>query len=144
MPCARTRRGRVRQIASWLKSTHPCAAPVELRFVRWENVPRSERIFGWAEKVGARSRITIVDARSWGKAVLIETLLHEWAHCLVAMPARWEGRAGLTSQGRARPRDRFPHDGPWALAYGSLVESFWDNDPPGSTESYRFPEVYRP
>jgi len=54
------------------------------------------------------------------------------------------GSINLRSLGRERTRDAFPHDAAWALAYGALVESFWDLDPPGITESWKFPAVYKP
>ena len=145
MPRARTRRARVRQVANWLKEKHPVPLRVELRFIRHADLPRGERLFGYAEKIsGQRARITIVDASNWPISILVETLLHEWAHVAVMAPARWEARSGLTSAGRGRPRDRYPHDAQWACAYGALIESFWDLDDAGVTSSWSCDHVYKP
>ncbi|MBG95096.1 MAG: hypothetical protein CL793_07575 [Chloroflexi bacterium] len=144
MPKAKTKRGRVYQTANWLQENFPCPMPVELRFVRAATLKPSERCFGWCEKRGRRARITIVFASAWPTGLLIDTLAHEWAHAMLIQPARWEAKAGLTSAGRDRPRELFPHDPAFGVVYAGIHEALHDHDPPGTVESWSYPEKYRP
>lgn len=144
MARARTKRGRCYQIANWLKDNWPTPSPVELRFIKAGSLSPGDRYFGWCEKRGRRIRITIVDSPSWPTAILIDTLAHEWAHAILMQPARWEAKAGLTSDGRKRPAELFPHHAPWGTMYAAITTALHDNDPPGSTQSWEMSEKYRP
>ena len=135
-----SKRDRCRQVANWLRDKHPCAHPVDLRFITYSRASKRDReLLGWEEKAGGRFRITVVESTRSSLDAMLETVLHEWAHCMVAHPVHWEFRAGLTSDGRDRPRALFPHDATWGICYAALVESYHDLDPPGSKVSKAYP-----
>jgi hypothetical protein len=140
MPKARTRRGRVHQVANWLRDKHPCPMPVDIKFRKASSLAKRDKLFGWAERGGRRGRIVLVESSSITTSILLDTLLHEWAHLQVWGSDRFEAKAGFTSAGRARPRSSFAHDAIWGVAYSALIESFHDCDPPGSITSRDYSE----
>lgn len=144
MPKAKTKRGRCYQVANWLKANWPTPHPVHLRFVKAGSMKPSERCFGWCEKRGRRIFITVADSQSWPTALLVDTIAHEWCHALLVQPARWEAKAGLTSSGRSRPRELFPHDAAFGVVYAAIHEALHDQTPPGTVESWKMSEKYRP
>ncbi len=141
---ARTKRGRIYQVANWLKDQWPAPCPVEIRIVRATSLSSKDRCFGWCEKRGRRIRITIVDASSWPTAILVDTLIHEWCHALLIQPARWEAKAGLTSEGRERPVELFPHHAAWGATFAAITTAFNDHDPCGADVANDYAEKYRP
>lgn len=141
MPKARTRRGRVYQVANWLRDKHPCPMPVDIKFRKLSSLPKKEKLFGWAERDGRRGRIVLVESSSTSTPILIDTLLHEWGHLQCMGNERFEAKSGFTSAGRGRPRSEFAHDAVWGVAYAALIESFHDCDPPGSKTSRDYPET---
>jgi len=142
---SRSNRGRCRQVANWLRDRHPAPLPVDLRFLQSANLSKeSKKLDGWADRIGPRWMITFVESSRTTRSELLEVLLHEWAHCMVAPPVRWEERAGLTSEGRDRPRADFAHDATWGICYAALIESYHDLDPPGQVVSRSYPDTNPP
>ena len=122
---ARTKRGRVAQVANYLRSEgfNP-GYPVDIRFVRPASLPKKERLFGWAEKSGSRGRIVLVESSSSTIGLLIDTYIHELAHHL----------DGISEKGR-------DHGSRWALQYGKMITLLFDQD--GIVESYDFLEKWK-
>ncbi len=141
MPKARTRKGRVYQVANWLRDKHPCPMPVDIRFRKASSLAKGQKLFGWAERDGRRGCIVLVESSRITNSILIDTLIHEWAHLQVWGSDRFEAKSGFTSAGRGRPRSEFAHDAVWGVAYAALIESFHDCDPPGSKTSRNYPEA---
>ena len=141
MPKARTRRGRVYQVANWLRDKHPCPMPVDIKFRKASSLAKKDKVFGWAEKTGRRGCIVLVETSSSTTSILVDTLLHEWSHLQNWGSDRFEAKAGFTSAGRDHPRSQFAHDAMWGVAYAALIESFHDCDPPGSKTSRDYSET---
>ena len=136
----RTGRGRCKQVANWLRDQHPTPFPVEVRFLKRVNLSKENRgLEGWAERIGSRFRITIVQSTRTTKSMMLDILLHEWAHCMVAQPGKWDERSSLTSEGKDRSRADFAHDATWGICYAALIESYHDLDPPGQVVSKDYP-----
>lgn len=127
MPMARTRRGRLRQIANWLRDEFPTPYPVDLKFtkVRDRVDAEGESCTGETYRRGRRVVIELDSRLRWMPA--IEVLLHEWAHAMVYRHHHVE-----------RLRDDAPHDEEWAIAYGKVYRAFHDRD--GWRDSRKYPQ----
>ena len=126
---ARTKRGRVCQIANYLYDVgfRP-GYPVDIRFVKPANVPRGEKLFGWAEKSGRRGVICLVEASTSTIGLLIDSYLHELAHHL----------DGAWGNGKRRP-----HGPEWGTIYARLIHECYDTKPGGIVESFAYPDKWR-
>ena len=126
---SRTKRGRVRQVANFLYDVgYRPTYPVDIKFVRASRLPKSERVFGWAEKTGRRGAICLVETGSTTTAILIDTYLHELAHHL---DGGWS-----TDTKRV-------HSYSWARVYAKLITLRFDVEPSGIVRSYDYPERWR-
>ena len=101
-------RNDLRKIEAWLRKKFATPYPVRVIVRR---IARKEKARATTERVGKRIVITINERLNWDLAV--DCLLHEFAH---AVDFRHE------SVERRRP----DHDDQWALAYGKVYRSFWD------------------
>lgn len=125
---ARTRAGRVQQVANYLRSRWPTPYPVDVvltqRFAKWRPSWR-ERIEGITHLIkGGRLLIELDATMTW--LPMIEALLHEWAHA--RSTRHW-----------AIEKDRHvEHDEEWGLAYQKIYSDWHDAD--GCDASCAFPE----
>ena len=111
MPRARTKRGRLQQIARWLAEAHPAPYPVTLRFVKLS--PPGKAIDTYGDCVLDQGRFTIrIEPRlRWRTAT--EVLLHEWAHARAWPHRRLEAHTP-------------DHGSTWGVEYAALYEAFYD------------------
>jgi len=107
VPMARTRRGRVRQVARWLADEFPTPLPVEIKFV----AKCSDGAQGECYRRGRRVVIEIRSALTWHFA--IECLLHEWAHAMGWTFDHVEER-------------KVPHDAQWGIHFAEVWSAFYD------------------
>ena len=123
MPLARTKRGRVRQVANWLRAEFPTPWPVRISLLDLGN---QERCYHGACSRRGRKLAIEVNHRA-PKYVMIGTLLHEWAHAMTWPVANLE---------ESKPID---HDAEWGLAYARIVRAYEDFD--GWKTSRQYPET---
>lgn len=108
MPCAARKKDRVVQVFNWLQSEFPLDG-VRLRLT-WRQDRWTSENFGWVEPAPRRgddNLLLFLNMRG-SRSVLIETLLHEYAHCM-----NW-----------AVDRDR--HTAGWGISFARLLTHFWD------------------
>ena len=117
MPCSPYRRGRLRQIEKWLRKEFP--TPFTTR-VRIQKNTKEFKDYGATYRVGNEILILISKHLRWH--VAIETLLHEWAHAQVVTFDHIEN-------------EKAEHDDNWAIHYGRIYRSFYDN---GGCEDSRY------
>lgn len=113
----RTKRGRLEQVARWLRQEYPTPYPVTLKFgIRDHRLKDTDG--GGCQRVGRVIIIDVDTTQLW--TVAVETLLHEWAHAAVWPHAHMEGY-------------QVDHGVEWALKFGEIYRRF--NDDHGCEES---------
>lgn len=113
MPCAKTRRGRLRQVHHWLQRKYPTPFPTRLRI---EPLAEKRKVAG--ENYYLNGRVVI---RIHSRLVLwlaVDTLLHEYAHVITR---RHENIEKLRRQNGG-------HDAEWGMAYAKLYSDFIDGN----------------
>ena len=130
MPRSRTKRGRVYQVANYLRdgANFSPGYPVSIRFVKMSKLPKRERkLFGYAEKEdGKPGLIVMVDTRASTTSLLIDTYIHELCHHL---DGSWTS-------------DR-PHGPNFGRLYAKVLTNLFDIEPSGIKRSCEFPDTYR-
>lgn len=133
---ARTRRGRVRQTAQWLRHEFAPAFPVSVKWKVYlpyatkdhDNLTKKDietGYHGWIVRGPGRRFFLSLSLRACPTvSEAIETLLHEWAHAVAAK---------LQEQERTRISD---HDDEFWLVYGRIYRAFHEND--GWLESRKY------
>lgn len=97
---------RLRKWSTKLKRDFPLRGPVEIRTVQHLICKERGRLFGTADLLGTTFRITI--ERHPDISVQIDTLWHEWTHCLL-----W-------------PRCRMRHSKAFWTQYGRIYSFYQD------------------
>ncbi len=119
---AKTRKGRIRQVANWLRQEFPTPYPVRLRIEVLGPPGAKQGLMGETYRSGKCLVIRIDSRLKWMEA--INTLLHEWGHA-----EDWR----LNRMENVRP----PHDDSWALKHGKIYR--WYHDEGGALRSRDFP-----
>ena len=124
MPMAPTRRGRIQQVANWLRDEFPTPYPVTVR-VRDLNGGKWKGGGGWTEGttdlVGRRIVVCVDSSLRWVQA--IDCLLHEWAHAATLRHSTVEC-------------DRASHDAEWGIRYAAIYTAFHN----AGRATYAYPE----
>ena len=124
MARAKTRKGRLRQVANWLRREFPTPYSVRLRIEALG--PPGKQSGNWGETYRSRSGRSLtlrIDSRiKWQEA--IDVLLHEWAHAVTWRQEWVENRRPL-------------HDDEWALQFGKIYRAFHDEG--GDVRSRGYP-----
>lgn len=114
MPIERGNQNRINQVSDWLRDNFPTPYPVTVRTPR---VIAPKRNLGETYREGRRIIIRICLRKGIPRYVMIETLLHEWAHACSMKHDCLEG-----------PRlSHGAHDDEWALSYGKVYRKFMDD-----------------
>lgn len=97
---------RVRRAMAKLKRDFPLSRQVRVQTVERLVCEKGHRLFGTANLIGERFVITL--QRHIDISVQIDTLWHEWTHCLV-----W-------------PRCKYRHSARFWMAYGQIYSHYQD------------------
>lgn len=109
MPRARRKADRLRQVFNWLCDQYPLG-PVKLSLVGNKTQEQKEN-FGWVEK--GDHGLVIFLVKTHPLDVLIESLLHEYAHAMI-----WPKGA--------KHQPKVVRAGEWSDHYGMLFERFYE------------------
>jgi hypothetical protein len=105
---ARRKADRLRQILNWLKQEYPCAKPVRL-IMQPRITGEQKKHFGWVDYYDDDS-LVISLVKTYPLDVLIESLIHEYAHC------------------RQYPKGSGHNSRIWKDNYGRMYEHFYDRE----------------
>lgn len=98
---AKRRATRLRRCFAWLRQNYPTRKPIYLVVTG-----KVTRYMGWVDRTANADRMTIFISYRHSVGVQIDTLLHEYAHCL-----SWRGAH---------------HGVGWERAYGKLYRHWFD------------------
>ena len=131
MPMSKTRRGRLHQVAHWLKAEFPAPYPVTVQVLRIgpqrrERAGRDDK--GETVRLGRRIYVRVDSRLKWGEA--IDTLLHEWAHA-----ASWTLDA-------AEQRLPSTHPDEFWLMYGRIYRAYYEENGWRKSRDYPVPSRY--
>jgi len=115
MPRAVKKRDRLRQIHNWLSEKYPTPFPTDLRCIKCKGDN------GYASRVGRRLRITL--NISTPLYHLIDTLLHEYSHCVTWKHSSMERHTDM-------------HSDEWGLQLAKMYRDFYDQG--GDMESREY------
>jgi len=128
MPAARSNRDRILQISRWLAVTFPTPYPTTVRCVKKIAAPPGvkgvERRIGCQGETyqdGRKIIIRIAVRRGIPRMSTVDTLLHEWAHALLADQEQ-EAIGG--------------HDVAWGKAFGKIYHRYIDDGGYKASEDY--------
>lgn len=76
-------------VLRWLEQEFPCGRPVKLRW-RKELIDGGHPLFGVTYRIGRGFEIYLSKKKCRRRRDAVETLLHEWAHCILWGPASIE------------------------------------------------------
>ena len=96
----------VRRAMARLKRDFPLSRPVQVRTLERLVCGKGHRLFGTANLIGERFVITL--QRHADISVQIDTLWHEWTHCLI-----W-------------PRCKYRHSSRFWMTYGQIYSHYQD------------------
>jgi hypothetical protein len=126
---AKSNRDRILQIAQWLSVEFPTPFPVTVRCVKKIAAPpgasKIERImgdYGECTRIGTKITIRLADRP---RAIMIDALLHEWAHAASLRISVMENRRRIGG-----------HDDEWALMYGRIYRRYIDDGGFEASRSY--------
>ena len=108
----RTKKGRLEQVARWLKEEYPTPHPVLIKFGTRDHRAK-DTDGGGCQRVGREIIIDIDTSQLWTAAV--ETLLHEWAHAVIWPHAHLEDY-------------QVDHGIEFSLKFGEIYRRFNDED----------------
>ena len=108
------------QILAWLQHIHPAPYTVRLRV---EKIPKSADAFADCGRHGPRGRLFLIRLEPVLWRVMVDRLLHEYAHAMAWPPSAVE-------------RHVDDHSDEWALAYGRIYRHFFDEKGAEDAASY--------
>ena len=118
MPCRKWRRTSIRKLLpkleEWLMVNFPTPYPVRARYYKKEPVVEGEKCSGYCRRVGQKIEIAIHLAN--GREMMIDTLIHEWAHATNMRQA---------SLDRLIEVDHPPE---WGITYAAIITKLFDED----------------
>ncbi len=127
---ARSNRERVLQISRWLADKFPTPFPVTVRCPKKiAAIPGSGPLetkigdYGTIIQHGHKIIINIAIRPGRSRSMIVDALLHEWAHAATIRHANLE-------------KNRLNHDDEWALMYGKIYRSFMDDGGCKESEDY--------
>lgn len=105
----------------WLEQEFPCGRPVKLRWrkeLTWfdRDAQKHKQYFGHTAREGARLEIVLSRRMCRRRRDALETLLHEWAHCMLWGPA--------TLDTNPRHNDR-QHKGAFGAQYWEIYDRYF-------------------
>lgn len=108
---AKSARGRLKQVELWLRANYPVVLPVRVQVRKLVNSEDGLPIDGFFHRVGERFSICVAPNPLH---MMIDTLLHEWAHMLAWSPT-------VEEMGVEHPDE-------WGLWDARLRRAFYDEE----------------
>jgi hypothetical protein len=125
MAAARGNKERVFQVAGWLRDNFPTPYPVTLGVVKyvpappeWKHPRPKTSVLGETYRDGCKIIIRIAVREGLPRYIILETLMHEWAHATSMRHDCIELRRMAHGN----------HDEHWALDYGHIYRGYIDGD----------------
>lgn len=123
---ARNRKERCGQVLNWLLDEHKCGRPVRVRWTKWTG-KLSKELYGSTVRNGHELVITLNSGMCRDRFISVDTLLHEYAHCLDWNLSAVEDRSDIDN-----------HNSAYWCCYGVLYSSFHLEGGATSAEEYDF------
>ena len=118
MSCRKWRRTPIRELLpkleEWLMLNFPTPYPVRVKYQKKQPIVEGENCCGFCRRDGRKIEIAIHLAN--GREMMIDTLIHEWAHARNMRQASLEGLIELD------------HPPEWGITYAAIVTKLFDED----------------